>query len=213
MKVIKFPVNPFQMNSYIYYDEKTGDGVIFDPAVYFEEEKDKLEEIIKENNINIKKILLTHGHIDHILGNKFSKERFNVDIYGNDKDNFLIENAVTQGKMYGIELEESPSIDVYLNEGDKLKAGDIEFRIIHTPGHSPGSICYIDDKSKIVFCGDVVFRESIGRTDLPGGDYNLLISSIKDKLFKEVKEDYILLPGHMEETNVGHEIKYNPFLN
>lgn len=213
MKVIKFPVNPFQMNSYIYYDEKTGDGVIFDPAVYFPEEKDKLEEIIKENNIKIKKILLTHGHIDHILGNKYSKDRFKADIYGNDKDNFLIENAVTQGKMYGIEMEESPSIDVILNEGDTVDVADAELRIIHTPGHSPGSICYIDDKNKIVFCGDVVFRESIGRTDLPGGDYNLLISSIKDKLFKEVKEDYILLPGHMEESNVGHEIKYNPFLN
>ncbi|HCA43037.1 MAG TPA: MBL fold hydrolase [Bacteroidetes bacterium] len=213
MKVIKFPVNPFQMNSYIYYDEKTGDGVIFDPAVYFPEEKDKLEEIIIKNNINIKKILLTHGHIDHILGNKYSKDRFKVDIYGNDKDNFLIENAVTQGKLYGIEMEESPSIDVILNEGDKIDIADTELRIIHTPGHSPGSICYIDDNNKIVFCGDVVFRESIGRTDLPGGDYNLLISSIKDKLFKEVKEDYILLPGHMEETNVGHEIKYNPFLN
>ncbi|MBE2255066.1 MAG: MBL fold metallo-hydrolase [Ignavibacteria bacterium] len=213
MKVIKFPVNPFQMNSYIYYDEKTGEGVIFDPAVYFPEEKDKLEEIINENNINIKKILLTHGHIDHILGNKYSKDRFKVDIYGNDKDNFLIENAVTQGKMYGIEMEESPFIDVILNEGDTIDVADAELRIIHTPGHSPGSICYIDDKNKIVFCGDVVFRESIGRTDLPGGDYNLLIRSIKDKLFKEVKEDYILLPGHMEETNVGHEIKYNPFLN
>lgn len=213
MKIIKFPVNPFQMNSYIYYDEKTGDGVIFDPAVYFPEEKDKLEEIIKENNIKIKKILLTHGHIDHILGNKYSKDRFKADIYGNDKDNFLIENAVTQGKMYGIEMEESPSIDVILNEGDTVDVADAELRIIHTPGHSPGSICYIDDKNKIVFCGDVVFRESIGRTDLPGGDYNLLISSIKDKLFKEVKEDYILLPGHMEESNVGHEIKYNPFLN
>ncbi|HRE41539.1 MAG TPA: MBL fold metallo-hydrolase [Ignavibacteria bacterium] len=213
MKVIKFPVNPFQMNSYIYYDENSGDGVIFDPAVYFPEEKKKLDDILKTNNINIKKILLTHGHIDHILGNRYSKNKFDVDIYGNDKDNFLIENAVKQGVMYGLEIEESPAIDVILNEGDKLDLKNTELRIIHTPGHSPGSICYIDDNNKLVFCGDVVFRESIGRTDLPGGDYNLLISSIKDKLFKEIKEDYILFPGHMEETTAGYEIKHNPFLN
>lgn len=213
MKVIKFTVNPFQMNSYVYYDEKSGDGVIIDPAVYTSEEKNELEKIISENNISIKKILLTHGHIDHILGNKFAKDKFGVDIYGNDKDNLLIENSVQQGKMFGIEIEQSPAIDILLDEGDEVEVGDSKFRILHTPGHSPGSICYIDDKNKIVFCGDVIFRESIGRTDLLGGDYNLLISSIKDKLLKEIKKDYLLLPGHMDETTAGYEIINNPYLN
>lgn len=212
MKVIQLPVNPFQMNCYIYYDEKTGEGIIIDPAVYFPEEKAELKKILEKEKINIKRIVNTHGHLDHVLGNKFSKELLNVELMGHKDDEFMIKNSVTQGKMYGVEVEESSSFDSYLAEGDDLKVADTSLRIIHTPGHSPGSICLIDDKNKLVFCGDVIFKESIGRTDLPGGDYNTLIDSIKNKLFKEVTDEYQLLPGHMETTDVGYEKKNNPFL-
>lgn|SRR5690606_11954435 len=212
MKVIRFPVNPFEMNSYIYYDDNTGDGVIFDPAVYSQEEKDTLRKLIDENNINIKHIINTHGHIDHILGNKFAKELFNVPIYMHKDDEFLLDNALKQAEMMGIPLEEQPPIDEYITEDTIIKAGDTEFRFIHTPGHSPGSVCAIDDKNKVVFCGDVVFKNSIGRTDLAGGSMDTLLSSIKNKLFKECGDEYELLPGHMEPTNVGDEKKYNPFL-
>ncbi|HEX2787924.1 MAG TPA: MBL fold metallo-hydrolase [Ignavibacteria bacterium] len=212
MKVIQLPVNPFQMNCYIYYDENTGEGIIIDPAVYFPEEKEELKKILEKEKIKITKIINTHGHLDHILGNKFSKELFNVELTGHKDDELMIKNSVTQGKMYGVEVEESPAFDSYLAEGDDLKVANASLRIIHTPGHSPGSICLIDDKNKLVFCGDVIFKESIGRTDLPGGDYNTLIDSIKNKLFKEVTDEYQLLPGHMETTDVGYEKMNNPFL-
>lgn len=212
MKVIQLPVNPFQMNCYIFYNEKTGEGIIIDPAVYSTEEKNELKKILEKEKIKITKIVNTHGHLDHVLGNKFSKELFNVDLIGHKDDEFMIKNSVAQGKMYGVEVEESPAFDGYLNEGDILEAAGAKLRIIHTPGHSPGSICLIDDDNKLVFCGDVIFRESIGRTDLPGGDYNTLIDSIKNKLFKEVTDEYQLLPGHMETTDVAYEKKYNPFL-
>jgi hydroxyacylglutathione hydrolase len=212
MKVIRFPVNPFEMNSYIYYDENTGDGVIFDPAVYYPEEKEALNNLIADNKINIKHIINTHGHIDHILGNKYAKELFNVPIHMHKDDDFLLENAVKQGEMMGIPIDAQPHVDEYLTEDSIIKIGDTEFRFIHTPGHSPGSVCAIDDKNKIVFCGDVVFKNSIGRTDLAGGDMDTLISSIKNKLFVESGDEYELLPGHMEPTNVADEKKYNPFL-
>jgi hydroxyacylglutathione hydrolase len=212
MKVIQLPVNPFQMNCYIYYDEKTKEGIIIDPAVYFLEEKEELKKILEKEKIKIIKIINTHGHLDHVLGNKFSKEFFDVELIGHKEDEFMIKNSVTQGKMYGVEVEESPAFDGYLNEGDSVNIANASLRIIHTPGHSPGSICLIDDKNKLVFCGDVIFRESIGRTDLPGGDYNTLIDSIKNKLFKEVTDEYQLLPGHMETTDVGYEKKNNPFI-
>lgn len=212
MKVIRFPVNPFEMNSYIYYDENTGNGVIFDPAVYYEEEKQTLIKLIEKNNIKIKHIINTHGHLDHILGNKFAKETFNVPIYMHKDDEFLLENAVKQGEMMGIPIDPQPPVDEYLTEDSIIKIGDTEFRFIHTPGHSPGSVCAIDDKNKIVFCGDVVFKNSIGRTDLAGGSMDVLLSSIKNKLFKECDDEYELLPGHMETTNISDEKKHNPFL-
>lgn len=212
MKVIRFPVNPFEMNSYIYYDENTGNGVIFDPAVYYEEEKQTLIKLIEKNYIKIKHIINTHGHLDHILGNKFAKETFNVPIYMHKDDEFLLENAVKQGEMIGIPIDPQPPVDEYLTEDSIIKIGDKEFRFIHTPGHSPGSVCAIDDKNKIVFCGDVVFKNSIGRTDLAGGSMDVLLSSIKNKLFKECDDEYELLPGHMETTNISDEKKHNPFL-
>ncbi len=212
MKVIRFPVNPFAMNSYIYYNEETGEGVIFDPAVYAPEEKEKLKEIIRDNKIDIKYIINTHGHIDHILGNKFAKELFKVPIYMHKEDEFLLENAPKQAEMMGISIDEQPKTDEYLTEDSILEFGGTKLRFIHTPGHSPGSVCAIDDTNKFAFSGDVVFKNSIGRTDLAGGDMDTLLDSIQNKLFKECDDDFTLLPGHMEVTNVRDEKAHNPFL-
>ena len=212
MKVIQFPVNPFQMNCYIYYDEDSGEGVIFDPAVFHDEEKGKLKELIDKNNIKIRHIINTHGHLDHILGNKYAKELFDVPVYMHRADDFLLENGSAQAAMFGLDVEDQPPVDEYLTEDSVIKFGDTKLKFIHTPGHSPGSVCAIDDENKRVFCGDLIFKDSVGRTDLEGGDFDVLLDSIKNKLFKVCSDDYDLFPGHMEITNIGDEKTSNPFI-
>lgn len=212
MKEFLIPVNPFSMNCYIYFDENSKEGVIFDPAAYTSEEKDHIKKIIAENEIKIKHIINTHGHIDHILGNKFAKELFKVPVLASDKDKYFFDNANVSAKMYGVELEDPGQPDEIISEESKISIGDMEFDIIHTPGHSPGSLSFIDHKNKKIFSGDVIFKSSIGRTDLPFGDYDELMNSIQ-KLFEKTGDDYHIFPGHMEPTTVGFEKKNNPFLN
>ncbi|MEP7145776.1 MAG: MBL fold metallo-hydrolase [bacterium] len=212
MKVIQIPVNPFNMNCYIYYDEKTGEGVIIDPAAFTEIEKNNITKIIEENKINIKYIINTHGHIDHILGNKFAKDYFKVPIWMNEYDLPLLEKANDQARFFGLDFPSPPPVDEYITEDNILMLADTKLKFIHTPGHSPGSVCVIDDNNKNIFCGDLIFKNSIGRTDLPGGDLKVLIDSIKNKLFVNSKDDYKLYPGHMEVTNIKDEKINNPFL-
>ncbi|MEO8208987.1 MAG: MBL fold metallo-hydrolase [bacterium] len=212
MKVIQIPLNPFSMNCYIYYDEETKEGIIIDPAAFTEDEKKQILKIIEDNKIKIKYIINTHGHLDHILGNKFAKDNFNVPVMMHEDDVFLIDNAPQQARFFGLDFPAPPPVDEIVTEDTVLKIGDTELKFVHTPGHSPGSVCIIDDKNKNVFCGDLIFKNSIGRTDLQGGDLKVLIDSIKNKLFKQCKEDYNLYPGHMEITNIKDEKMHNPFL-
>jgi glyoxylase-like metal-dependent hydrolase (beta-lactamase superfamily II) len=212
MKYIQIPVNPFAMNCYIYFDENSKEGVIFDPAVYTSDEEETIKKLIEDNEIKIKYIINTHGHIDHIMGNKFAKDYFNVPIFMNEKDMPFYKNIQKQAAMYSLAIDELPPIDEFIDENSKISVGDIEFKILHTPGHSPGSLTFIDDKYKNIFCGDVIFKDSIGRTDLMFGDYNELMNSIDNILLPQVGDDYTLLPGHMETTTVGREKQLNPFL-
>ncbi len=200
------------MNCYIYWDENTKEGVIIDPGAYEDFEKNEIINYIKANGINIKYILLTHGHIDHIMGNKWAKDNFNVPILMNEEDMPLIDRAMEQGAMFGVSFPKPPGPDVMIKEGDSVKFSNTEFKLLHTPGHSPGSICFVDEKEKLIFGGDTVFRGSIGRTDLWKGDIDLLLSSIHNKILT-YPDDYVIYPGHMEETTIGEEKMYNPFLN
>lgn len=211
MKVIKFPVNPFQMNCYVYYNETESEGVIIDPGVYTKEEEKSVSEFTDKNNISIKFILNTHGHIDHILGNKWAKETYNVPLLMHKNDLPLIEKAAEQGLMFGLEFPKPPQPDGFLKENDEVKFADCILKVIHTPGHSPGGICFADEKEKIIFGGDILFHGSIGRTDLWRGDMNELLSSIRNKLFF-YPDDYIVYPGHYEETTIGEERLSNPFI-
>lgn len=213
MKVVQLTVNPFAMNCYIYYDEVSGDGVIFDPAVFTEEEKNYLKKFIEENKIKIRYIINTHGHIDHIMGNRFAKDLFKVPVLMHKDDLFLTDNAKRQAAMYSIDFPEPPPVDEFISEDSKINIGNSALRFIHTPGHSPGSVCIIDDANKNVFCGDLIFKDSIGRTDFEGGNLETLLDSIRNNLFKNCADDYVLFPGHMEITNVGDEKRFNPFLN
>ncbi len=211
MTVKTFCVNPFEMNCYVYYDERSKEGIIIDPGAYTDEEKWEIENFIKNEGININLILNTHGHIDHIIGNDWAKKLFNVPLLMHKEDLPLIKKALVQGEMYGVAFPQPPDPDKFIDESDEIKFGDTVFKLIYTPGHSPGSLCFIDEKEKIIFGGDVLFKNSIGRTDLWMGDIDVLLDSINNKVFK-YGDEYKIYPGHMEETTIGDEKKYNPFL-
>lgn len=212
MRIKLFVVNPLEVNSYIYFDEDTKEGILIDPAVYYKSEKEELITYIQGNKIKLKYIFNTHGHFDHTLGNKFCSDTFGVSIGLNYNDKFLIENAVTQAAIFGLTIADKPSYDFNLDESLTLKLGNNDISILHTPGHSPGSVCVVDKKEKVVFCGDLIFNRSVGRTDLPGGNFETLLNSIIKKLFTDCADDYTLYPGHMDKTTIGDEKKYNPFL-
>ncbi|MBK7255524.1 MAG: MBL fold metallo-hydrolase [Ignavibacteria bacterium] len=200
------------MNCYIYYDEVSKESVIIDPGAFSQSEKDSIANFITDNGLKIRYIINTHGHIDHILGNVFAKDTFKVPIYMHKDDEFLITYVNEQARFFGLDFPPPPPVDEFITEDTVLKVNGTELKFIHTPGHSPGSVCIIDDKTKTVFCGDLVFKNSIGRTDLQGGDINILLNSVKNKLFKVCTNDYKLYPGHLETTDVGTEKKFNPFL-
>jgi len=216
MKTKTFPVNPFEMNCYVYYDEVTKDGVIIDPGAYSEDEKKTISGFVDSENIKLRYILNTHGHIDHIMGNKWAKDTFSasggVPLLMHKGDIELVHRATEQGKLFGVDFPEPPEPDVFIAENDDVSFGNCVLKIIHTPGHSPGSICFIDEREKIMLVGDCVFKGSIGRTDLWMGDMETLLDSIKNKIFK-YSDEYVLYPGHYEETTIGEERINNPFLN
>jgi glyoxylase-like metal-dependent hydrolase (beta-lactamase superfamily II) len=213
MKIKQFIVNPFQINCFVYYDENSKDGIVVDPGAYTKDEEDIIKNYIKDNKINIKYILNTHGHIDHILGNKFAKDTFNVPMLIHKDDLFFIDRSLEQSQMFGIDILKSPDFDDFLTEDSEINLNETKLNFIHTPGHSPGSVCLVDHKNKNIFCGDLIFKNSIGRTDLPMGSYDVLIDSIKNKLFAKCSDDYTLYPGHMEATTIINEKQNNPFLN
>lgn len=199
------------MNCYIYWDIEKKEGVIIDPGVYEDFEKNEILNYINANGINIKLILLTHGHIDHIMGNAWAKEMFNVPIIMHKDDLPLIDKAPDQGAMFGVSFPKPPEPDKFIDETDTIKFAGTEFKILHTPGHSPGSICFVDEKEKVIFGGDVLFQGSVGRTDLWMGDMDVLLDSIRNKIFK-YPDEFVIYPGHMDETTIGEEKEANPFL-
>jgi len=210
VKVLTF--NPFQENTYIIYDE-TKECIIIDPGCYEEKEEIQLRSFIDENMLTPVKLINTHCHIDHILGNKFANDIWDIELYIHKEDLPLLKNAGNIGKMYGFEnYEGSPYPKYFLEEKKKIAFGNSELEIIFTPGHAPGHICLYSENDKFIIAGDVLFNGSIGRTDLPGGDYNTLINSIKTKLLP-LAEDTTVYCGHGPSTSIGKEKKTNPFLN
>lgn len=212
MKTKTFTVNPFQMNSYLYFCEDSREGVLIDPGYYTKNEQVSLLRYIDENSITVKSVLYTHGHVDHVMGSAFAAEVFGSERYIHREDLFLYNNAAAHGEFYGLDINGLPPLNNFFNDKSVIKVGNMELDIIHTPGHSPGGVCITDHNNRKVFCGDSVFRQSIGRTDLPGGDYNTLINSIQNKLFKLCSDEYELFPGHMEKTTIGDEKRNNPYL-
>jgi glyoxylase-like metal-dependent hydrolase (beta-lactamase superfamily II) len=211
MKIKSFTFNPFQENTYVVYDD-TKECIIIDPGCYTDKERDELRRFITSEGLNPVKLINTHCHIDHVLGNKFASELWNLELYMNKEDLPLLENAGNIGKMYGMEdYEGSPYPKHFLAQDDTLTFGESSFKILFTPGHAPGHICLYSKKNNLVIAGDVLFQGSIGRTDLPGGDHGTLINSIITQLFPLPNETQVFC-GHGPATNLGYEKEHNPFL-
>ncbi len=211
MNIKTFTFNPFQENTYIIYDDSK-DCIIIDPGCYTYEERTTLRRFISSEGLNPVKLINTHCHIDHILGNKFVSETWNLELYMHKDDLPLLENAGSISKTYGFgDYEGSPYPKHFLEEGKTITFGESSLNIIFAPGHAPGHICLHNTDEKFIIAGDVLFNGSIGRTDLPGGDYDTLINSIKTKLFP-LDEETIVYCGHGPSTTIGKEKATNPFL-
>lgn len=182
-----------------------------DPGCYTEDEKSELSDFIESGKLTPLKILLTHAHIDHILGINFLAGKYDLPIVMNSIEIELLRSAGIYGQMWGIQVEPSPDPTEFLKDGDKFRFGNIELEVLFTPGHSPGSLSYFHRPSKQLISGDVLFNGSIGRTDLPGGNFDTLEKSILTKLYT-LDEDVVVYSGHGPTTTIGREKRSNPFV-
>ena len=210
LKIKVFTFSPIQENTYVVYNEKN-ECIIIDPGCYFPEEQEELQAFINKNGLIPKMLLNTHCHLDHVFGNKFIAEAYDLTLRMHPKEEVVLQFAPTSGLMYEMPFDNYQGEFIFLNEGDKIVLGEDELEIIHVPGHSPGSICFYCRAQNFIIGGDVLFNGSIGRTDLPMGDYQTLITAIKQKLFA-LPEDVIVYSGHGPETTIGNEKKSNPFV-
>ncbi len=205
-----FTFNPFQQNTYLLYDNE-GTAFIIDPGNSTSSENTILKNFIEEKNLKLTRLLLTHAHIDHILGNKFIFDTYGLLPEAHTEENYFIEKMPQTANMYGVPFDASPFPEKFIIPGDKIKLGAYEFETLFTPGHSPGSISFYNKENKVVLSGDVLFRQSIGRTDLPKGDHETLLRSIREKLFV-LPDDVKVFSGHGPSTTIGFEKQNNPFL-
>lgn len=212
VSVVSFTFNAFQENSYLLYDD-TKECVIIDPGCYDQAEKDELALFIERNKLKPVRLLNTHCHIDHVFGNKFVAETYNLPLEIHEGE-LPVLNAVPQiSMMYGLPYPEpSPAPGRFIEEGEIIKFGESELKTLYTPGHSPASISFYCEADAFVIAGDVLFYRSIGRTDLPGGDFKTLLGSIVEQ-FYPLGDDVKVYPGHGPATTVGFEKQHNPFLN
>ncbi len=210
IKVKSFCFNSFEENTYVLSDQ-SNECIIIDPGCHLVNEEDELSDYIESNNLKPVRLLNTHCHIDHILGNSFVARTYNLELEINDKELPVLNASGYVSEMYQIQLSPSPMPARFLNEGDKVSFGNSVLEVLFTPGHSPGSISFYSPENNFVISGDVLFEQSIGRTDLPGGDYETLIESIVVKLLP-MDDDTIVYCGHGNNTTIGAERKLNPFL-
>ncbi len=210
MKIKRFEFNMFVENCYVLADDSC-EAVVIDAGCFHKEEQLKLKKYITENNLQVKHLLNTHLHLDHVFGNPFMLREFGLRAEANQQDEFLLNKVPEQCRLFGFEINEPPvSLGKYVCDGDIIRFGNTELEAIHVPGHSPGSIVYYCKTEKCAFSGDVLFHGSIGRTDLEGGDFNELREHICSRLFI-LPNDTIIYPGHGNSTSIGAEKMENPF--
>lgn len=207
MRITNLPSGALQANTYLAVDEKTNEGFIVDPGGY----NKVLTKEVRDNDVKIKYIILTHGHSDHICGVNEHKAEFpDAKIVAYKDEEAMLENPnLNQSPGFGVPY--STKADILVSDGDELKVGDVTLKFIHTPGHTEGGMCIYVEEAKALFSGDTLFRQSIGRTDFPGGSYKEIMDSIRKKLFV-LPDDTNVFPGHMGTTSIGFEKENNPFV-
>lgn len=205
-----FTFNPFQENTYVAYDE-TLECIIVDPGCYDAKDNAVLRKFIEENKLKPVALVNTHCHLDHLFGNKFVSDTYQLEPIMHKADLPLLEYAPLTAIQYDLQLDELPEVGKFVEEGDVVHFGNSSFEVLFTPGHAPGHICLLNRDEKIILSADVLFHLSIGRTDLPLGDHATLLKSIKEKLLV-LEEDVVVYPGHGPNTSIGFEKKNNPFL-
>jgi len=210
IQIKKFVFNAFQVNTYILFDE-TKECIIIDAACSSAEEEGALLHFIETQQLVPVLMLNTHCHIDHILGNAFVSEQFNLQLAAHPGGEMYLDAALISAKTYGLRLEKIIQPRLSLKDGQILSVGKSTLKVLFTPGHASGSICLYCEEASFVISGDVLFYQSIGRTDLPGGDYDLLKKSIWSKLFA-LPDATVVYPGHGPETSIGSEKVNNPFI-
>lgn len=211
MKITRFSFNGFQELTYVLWDETSGECAIIDPGCYYHRECEVLDNFISNNKLTVKHLLLTHLHLDHYFGAPYLSRTYGVPLSASQADDFLLKLMPMQADMYGTPLPEAPiATGRYLQEGDTIYVGEESIEVLHVPGHSKGSLAYYLPQSGCVFCGDALFEGSIGRTDLPGGDYQELLNAVRTRLFT-LPAETVVYPGHGGDTTIGEEMRSNPF--
>ena len=200
-------VGPLRCNCSIFGDESTREAIVVDPG----DDLSEIHAILDRHQLRVTAIIITHAHIDHIGGAEKLRTATGAPVYMNENDRFLSGNLAMQAAWLGVAPPKDPGIDVLARDGDVVSLAQASFHILHTPGHTPGSISlWIPGEHKLV-AGDTLFRDSIGRTDLPGGNFQQELNSIREKLWA-LPDDSVVIPGHGENTTIGREKELNPFL-
>ncbi|MHB1177612.1 MAG: MBL fold metallo-hydrolase [Daejeonella sp.] len=206
-----FACNPYQENTYLLYDDSL-ECVIIDPGMYNGDEQNSVLKFIAENKLKPVLLLNTHCHIDHVLGNKFIYDTYGLLPQFHKGEEQVLNAVVAYAPQMGIRYEVSPLPEIYLPESGSISFGNSKLELIFAPGHSPAHLCFYNKEEKFLVGGDVLFYRSIGRTDLPGGDHDQLISNIREKIFT-LPDDCRVYPGHGQSTIIGSEKQFNPFLS
>jgi len=205
-----FHFNMIQVNTLVCYDE-TKSGVIVDPGMSSKEEEQMLLDFITKEGIDVKYIINTHPHIDHVLGNDFCVKTFRAPLVAHEEGLSIYKNSASYGASFGFPSYDYPMPDIFIKDGEELRFGNQIWKALYTPGHANGSVCFYDEKNKFVIVGDVLFAGSIGRTDLPTGNFHQLIQSINEKLLT-LGDEVLVISGHAETTTIGNEKMNNPYL-
>ena len=211
LTIKSFEFSPIQENTYILYNE-FNDCIIIDPGCYFDAEKEKLVAFITENNLTPQMLINTHCHLDHVFGNKFIAEKYELTLQLHENEKAVLAFAPTSGLMYSMPFDNYKGDFILLNAGETISLGKDVLKVLLVPGHSPGSLAFYCAENKFVISGDALFKNSVGRSDLPGGNHEQLIKSIKDNLLT-LADDTVVYSGHGSVTTIGEERRNNSFLN
>lgn len=210
LHIKSFTFNPFEENTYLIHDD-LGTAALIDPGCHTAGERRELEDYVASNGLKTVNLLNTHCHIDHVLGNAWAKKRFGIPLWIHPKEVPVLKSVEVYAPNYGFQGFEASEADHFLEEGQEFVVGEEKLKVLFVPGHAPGHVVFYHESSGQCIAGDTLFRGSIGRTDLPGGNHGQLLEKIKSQLFT-LPPETIIFPGHGPETNIGFEKVYNPFV-